>query len=361
MRFWLSLQLQRILSPHCSDRMGCSEICTAIGTSVPIICIPMQPTGQTPSRAQRVRYHATPSILGTNGKPCTHHGNQLPQWACNIERKTPLWHLELLPASSSSRLLPCTHLSGYKKQPPITQYVVLMTDQYSKLKQAVPTLRTSAVYAMFIFYDHCSFYLVTHLPSNRKQHTIREQNGLKHLKTSAYHPDKFSGCTIQKNSGGLATPLGAWAPARVGHFCAGTHIAYNDQINCLSASAQFTLVISRHPPGLRTFNRLSALPTQAKHNTAPFMLNARMLHNFAVMEEKSDKKLTTAHRWYKDHHHCCICAIACFKPGVGFYAGRPTLAVTATSCRQLTPTWNCYLKRWIHTTSPQPKTRHWLL
>lgn len=86
-------------------------------------------------------------------------------------------------------------LGPLPKPTQVTQYVLVMTDRYSKLTQPVPAAKTSATQVKNIFLDHSiipfgipNYVLTDNGPQliNKIFATICGYLGVKHLTTTAY-------------------------------------------------------------------------------------------------------------------------------------------------------------------------------
>lgn len=100
---------------------------------------------------------------------------------------------------------------------------------------------------------------------------------------------------------------------------------YNTQLNRSTETTSFILVLSRHLPGQTTFGRSYALLTDAKHARARLALRYILLYRVATLQEKTDKKITTAQHRYKDHHDCRVCADTRLGPGQRVYVDHSPL------------------------------------
>lgn len=105
-------------------------------------------------------------------------------------------HLKLFPTSGPFEFIVMDILGPLLKTTNGNQFVVIMTDRYSKLPRGVPTYNSCAMHIATIFYDYCivSYGIrVYYLTSNGTQlvskffKTIGNFLGLKHRTTTAYH------------------------------------------------------------------------------------------------------------------------------------------------------------------------------
>lgn len=106
-------------------------------------------------------------------------------------------HLQHFPASRPLEFIAMDILEPLPETMQGNQYVVIITDRYSKLTRAIKTSKTAAAHMANIFLDHwivsfdISSYLLTDNGTRFRSKffaSICGYLGVKHLTTTAYHP-----------------------------------------------------------------------------------------------------------------------------------------------------------------------------
>lgn len=291
------------------------------------------------SRMQHVWHHATQDILVSLRQRRIKNLINFHEGTRNPENKTLMPPLKLFLPICTIELITMEKLGRLPRTTLGTQYVMVITDRYSKLTWAVPTLKTSAAHVASIFYDQwivpneISAVLLTDTspkPLNKFFQTLFNFFGLKHLIKTEYQYQ-----TSEQTEGYNGTLI-----AQMCHYVAEREqdcvilvqaLTYTDntQTSRSAGKTHFSFVLSRHWPGLSTLNCPSLPPTVAKHPNALEKLKARLFQRITVMREKNGTKLTAAQRGYKNHHDRCVHATGSLKPGKLVSVLGPLLAVKA--------------------------------
>lgn len=81
---------------------------------------------------------------------------------------------------------------------------------------------------------------------------------------------------------------------------------YNVHVNRLTTKTSFSLVFSRHPPGPTNFRPQWSLSTGANNMTSSSARRSNQIHDIAVMQEKTDRKVSASQCRFNDHHNRCV-------------------------------------------------------
>lgn len=162
-------------------------------------------------------------------------------------------------------------------------YVMIMTDRCYKLKQAVPTIKTSRTYITNILLDNCivPYGITSCLLTDNGTKSVSEVFEatcyilrLMHLITTAYH--------LHRTQKARLLLYEAEHQCDLTIFVQPLPHAYTTQVVHSTGTTLFRLLLSRHPPGPTTFDHLSSIPTDAKTATTPADIRWEVIYFIAV-------------------------------------------------------------------------------
>lgn len=248
--------------------------------------------------------------------------------------------LKLFLGSSPLKFIAINILDSLSKTTKGNQFVLSMTNRYSKTPRAVQTSRTSVTYIVNMFYEKwiapygiCTYSLTNNGTQfvNTIFETICNFFGLGNLTTTAYQL-QTSGQAERYNKT-VITDLYLYVAGHQGSWDTLEHLltcSKINQLNCSTGTTLFGLVLSKHRPVPTTVDPLSSLQADGNNATASAVLQQKPLPCIAVMRQKTDKRLTAGQRRYMDYHGRHERATATSRPGQWVYVKSPPLAVTAT-------------------------------
>lgn len=91
-----------------------------------------------------------------------------------------------------------------------------------------------------------------------------------------------------------------------------TH-AYNTQIHRSTIVSSFSLVLSRHPPRVITFEVLLEILSDLPSNVSPRVLHNRIFQRLALTRENPDKRLTDGQKRHRYDYDTRVGQTADFK------------------------------------------------
>ena len=218
-------------------------------------------------------------------------------------------HLRLFPANGPLEFVAMDILGPLPKTKQGNQFVVVLTDRYSKLTRAIPTGKTTATTVATIFVDHWVIpygipnYVLT---DNGPQFVAKFfasvclALGVKHVTTTAYHP-RTNGQTERFNRT-IVTRLRHYVGEHQDDWDLYVQLltyAYNAQVHRSTRTTPYSLVLTRHPPGPATVGGTTALATDASTEPEAATLRHRLLSRLRALVGRTDDHLRTAQDGYK--------------------------------------------------------------
>ena len=217
-------------------------------------------------------------------------------------------HMKLFPATGPLDFLAMDLLGPLPRTHQVNEYVLVITDRFTKLCRSVTLRNTKAVTVVTIFldlwayaYGAPSYVLTDNSPQFAAKffEAICTMIGIKHVFTTAYHPQ----------TNGQVDRFKKTLAARLRHYV-GEHqkdwdefvqpltYAYNMQVHRSTGTTPFDLVLSRHPSGILT-ESVGHLPegTTNARSSAAVKRNTLKRLRYALSRAKVD--LTKAQQRYK--------------------------------------------------------------
>lgn len=194
--------------------------------------------------------------------------------------------LQLLPATEPSKLVATDIFRSLPKTTKGKQHVMEITDRYSKRTQVVPTARnTTTTVACKIFHSSVILYIIPSyfVTDNGAQFVGKFFGSLcTHLDTNnmtktAYHPktseqiEGFNKTVVARLRHYFAIRKGDWD-----HFMQFLTYAYNMQVDRSTITTSSSLILTRHPQGIATFDNPSPLASDAYYATGPQALQMQL-------------------------------------------------------------------------------------
>ena len=220
------------------------------------------------------------------------------------------------------------------------QFILVITDRYSKLARAIPMNKTTAPFvaaAVLNNWIFCYGIPNTILTDNGTQFiseffkTVCHIMGIRRKTTTAYHPQTNG--QAERYNKTLATRLRHYVADHQrdwDKFVQPLTYAYNNQIHTTTMTTPFNLTITRPPPSPIIDQISTAAPTDTDGPPSSRTMRARILNRLSVMFDKADSRSALARALYKRYADRTIRHTPVFKRGDRVFLSRPpTAAKTA--------------------------------
>ena len=214
------------------------------------------------------------------------------------------------------------------------QYVLVITDRFSKLTRAIPMAKTTAPFIAAVFLNNWIMpYGIpdTILTDNGSQFiaeffkTVCHILGVRRKTTTAYHPQ----------TNGQAERYNKTIAKRLRHYVSEHQndwdqyvqpltYAYNAQVHATTGLPPFNLTIARPPPCPILDNVSSLAQTDAMRPIpSSRTMRARILRRLSVMFDMADSKSSKARAKYKRYADRSVVHTPIFEPGSFVFIMRP--------------------------------------
>ena len=241
--------------------------------------------------------------------------------------------LKLFPAAGPLEYVAMDILGPLPKSAKGNQYILVITDRYTKLARAIPLATTTAPVVAEAFLDYWVYpygmpnYLLT---DNGTQfvskffETICSYLGIKHLTTTAYHPEcngqaeRYNRTLVERLRHYVSEHQKQWDV-----YVPTLTYAYNLQTHRATNTTPFSTALSRHPPIPPVESIPSAFPTDAEDSVSAGELKKRILGRFAKALKLADGTLDKTQRRYKKYFDRRVHLAPSFQPGSWVFLNRP--------------------------------------
>ena len=248
-------------------------------------------------------------------------------------------HLKLFPAKGPLEYIAIDILGPLPRTKTGRQYVVVITDRYSKLTRAVPTAKITAPVVAAVVLEHwvIPYGIPNHILSDNGSQFVSKFFsalcaflGAKLTTTTAYHP-QTNGQTERYNKT-IITRLRHYVNDHQTDwdlFVQPLTYAYNSQVHRSTGESPFGLVLSRLPPSplVSTSSAIEGI----SGNTVPArLLKTQVLDRLKAMCAKVDKSASLAQARYKRYFDQKVRHTPSYQQGQMVYVDLPDPRLSTT-------------------------------
>ena len=217
-------------------------------------------------------------------------------------------HMKLFPATGPLEFLAMDLLGPLPRTHQGNEYVLVITDRFTKLCRSVPLRNTKAVAIATVFldlwvyaYGAPSYVLTDNGPQFAAKffEAVCAMIGIKHVFTTAYHPQTNG--QVERFNKTLAARLRHYVAEHQkdwDEFVQPLTYAYNMQVHRSTGTTPFDLVLSRHPKGILT-ESVGQLPEGTANAGSPAAVKRNTLNRLRYALSRAKVKLTKAQLRYK--------------------------------------------------------------
>ena len=241
--------------------------------------------------------------------------------------------LTLFPAAGPLEFVAMDIAGPYPRTRNGNEYVVVLTDRFTKLTRAIPTRTTTAsdVASIFIDYWIYSYGVPDYLLTDRGTQFMSKffelvcsSLGVKHVATSAYRPQ----------TNGQAERYNRTMVSRLRHYICEHQTdwddyvqpltyAYNLQVHRTTKFTPFELTLSRAPPNSIVSTTHSSAPPDAPRFTGKTLKEARIARTLRGLIERARTNMASAQGRYKRMADAKVRPISIPEKGNQVFVDRP--------------------------------------